>query len=152
MYDLDHIIDILVRLGLLLRESLAALRPSNDAACFQFLIDAPAGRVLDGGGAAHGAARAVAGGAKGFLHAARLTDQHPTRASHIAGDDDRLADFAIDERHFGMSRRKRSRRPLAMHPHLFALAVDDMFLELGDIMADIVDEIHLQFLPRATED
>src|SRR6185437_17004911 len=87
MYDLDHIIDILVRLGLLLRESLAALRPSNDAACFQFLIDAPAGRVLDGGGAAHGAARAVAGGAKGFLHAARLTDQHPTRASHIAGDD-----------------------------------------------------------------
>jgi hypothetical protein len=69
IHDIDNVIDILVRLGLLLREALAALAARDDAAGFQFLVDAPAGGFFDGGGAAHGPAGAVAGGAERLLHA-----------------------------------------------------------------------------------
>ena len=39
-----------------------------------------------------------------------------------------------------------------MDPDLLALAVDGVLLELGDVMADVVDQVHLQFLPRAAKD
>src|SRR5205823_8285861 len=110
--DLDDVVDVLVRLGLLLREPLAALGAGDDAPGLQFLIDLAVAGVLDGGGATHGPARAVAGGAEGAFHAARLADQDPGGAAHVAGDEDRLADAAVDGRHLGVSRREGPRRAL----------------------------------------
>src|SRR5207245_1583817 len=49
MDDFHDVIDILVRLGLFLREADAALGAGDDAARLQFLVDAPAGGVLDRG-------------------------------------------------------------------------------------------------------
>src|SRR4051812_22630788 len=71
----NNLIDILVRPGLLLRKALAALSAGDDAARLQFLVDAAAGGVLDGGGAAHRPARPVAGGAERPRHAPRLADE-----------------------------------------------------------------------------
>ena len=51
-----------------------------------------------------------------------------------------------------MARRERPRRPLAVDPDLLALAVDLMLFELGDVVADVIDQVHLQFLPRPAED
>src|SRR5262249_39431252 len=82
VHHIDHLIDVLVRLGLLLRQPLAALSAGDDPARLQLLVDPPARRILDRGGAAHGPARAVAGGAEGLLHAPPLADQHPPRPPH----------------------------------------------------------------------
>ena len=50
---------------------------------------------LDGGRAAHDAARTVAGRAEGPPHAARLAGQDPACPAHVAGNNHRLADLAI---------------------------------------------------------
>src|SRR5262249_25517052 len=122
--DLDHVVHVLVRLGLLLREPPAALGPGDDALGLQLLVDLAAAGLGDGGGAAHGPAGAVAGGAERPLHAARLAHQHPAGPAHVAGDDDRLADLAVHRRHLRVVRREGPRRPLAVDPDLFLLAVD----------------------------
>src|SRR5262249_36868846 len=151
----DHVhdvINVLVRLGLLLREALAALGAGDDAAGLQFLVDAAAAGVLDRRRPAHGPARAVAGRAEGALHAARLADQHPPRPPHVAGDYDRLADLAVRRGALRVARREGPRRPLAVDPEALLLAANLVLLELGDVVADVVDQVHLQLLPRAAED
>src|SRR6266481_1803716 len=50
-----------------------------------------------------------------------------------------------------LARPKGARRPLAMHPDALALGADRVLLELGDVVADVVDQVHLQFLPRTAE-
>src|SRR5260370_42220143 len=77
----DHfhdVIDILVRFRLFFRQSFFRLRPGDDAARLQLLVDTAADGVLDGGGTAHGAARTVAGGAQRPVPAARPTRPPPT--------------------------------------------------------------------------
>src|SRR5215831_145194 len=138
MYDLDHVIDVLVRLRLLLREALVALGPRDDPLGGQLLVDASPSGFLDGGGTAHRPASAVTGRAERLLHASRLASQHPTRPAHIPRNDDRLADLAILRRHFRMPGRKRPRSALAVHPHLLLHAVNRVFLKLGDVMANII--------------
>src|SRR5262249_11372019 len=152
MNHIDHLVHILVRLRLFLRESLAALRPRNDAASLQFLVDAPPARVLHRCGSAHRPACSVARRAERPLHAARLTDQHPTRPAHVAGNDHWLADLAVHRRQFRMARRECSRRSLPVDPHPLGLAADGMLLELGDVVTDVVDQVHLQRLPLLAED
>ena len=51
-----------------------------------------------------------------------------------------------------MVRRERPGRSLAMDPQPLSLAVRLMFLELGDVMADVIHQVHLQFLPGPAED
>src|SRR5207247_1772150 len=126
-------------LGLLFRETLPRPRTRNYAAGLQFFVDPPPPRILDGRGARHGPAGAVAGGAERLLHAAGLADQYPAGPAHVAGGDDRLADGPVQRRHLRVARRERPRRPLAVHPHLLQLAADGVLLELGDVVADVVD-------------
>src|SRR5687768_2644357 len=45
-----------------------------------------------------------------------------------------------------------ARRPLAMHPDFLFDAVDHVFFKLRDVMANIIDKVHLQLLPRSAED
>src|SRR5262249_36809190 len=138
--------------GLLLRQALPALGAGDDALGFQFLVDASTGGLLDGGSAAEGPAGAVAGRAEGFFPAACLTDQDPAGPAHGAWGGDRLGGFLVPGRDFRMAGRVGARRPLAMHPDLAPLAAGGMLLELGDVVADVVDQVHLHLLPRAAED
>src|SRR5438552_1587963 len=78
--------------------------------------------------------------------------QHPARPPHVAGDDDRLAGLAVRGRDLGVPRREGPRRPLAVDPHPLAPAADGVLLELGDVVADVVHQVHLQLLPGAAED
>src|SRR5262245_35476081 len=93
--DVDDIVHVLVRARLFLGQALLGLSASDDASGLQLLVDATTGGVLDGGGAAHGAAGAVTRGTERLLHAAGLTDQHPASASHVPGNDNRLTNLAI---------------------------------------------------------
>src|ERR1051326_7462648 len=42
--------------------------------------------------------------------------------------------------------------PLAVDPDALLLAGDRVLLELGDVVADVVDEVHLHFLPALAKD
>lgn len=152
MNDVDDQIDIFVGGRLLLGEPLPTLRAGNDPLALEFLIDATSLSKLAGGGAAKQPARAVTAGAKGMFHTAGLANEHPARAPHIAGNNDRLTDVAILRRQLGMTRGKAARGAFAMNPDWSGAAVDLVLFELGDVMRDVVYESHLQFLPSSTED
>src|SRR5258708_1346065 len=128
-----------------------ALGAGDYATCFQFLVNSPARGFLDGRGATHGTAGAMASRAERSCHAAGLANEHPARCAHVAGNDYRLTDPAIEIRDFRVIGRKGACRPLAMDPNPFAFIVDRMLLELGDVMANIVNQVHLHFLPGAAE-
>src|SRR5437764_1029134 len=95
VYDLDHFIDILVRLGLFLRQAAVTLGARDDPAGLELLVDASAGRFLDGGSSAHGTAGAMAGRAEGLVHAPLLAHQDPAGPTHVAGNDHCLADRTV---------------------------------------------------------
>src|SRR3990172_13411750 len=59
MHHLNHQVDVLVGLGLLLGQALPALCPGHDAALAQPLIDAPSLRAAHSSGAAEHASRAM---------------------------------------------------------------------------------------------
>src|SRR5260370_42365383 len=61
VHDFHDVIDVLVRLGLLLRQAAPALRSHDDPFGFQLLVDATAGGFLDGGPTAERTAGAVTG-------------------------------------------------------------------------------------------
>jgi hypothetical protein len=134
MHDLDNLVHVLVGRRLLFGQAAPAPRPGHDTNLGQFAIDAPSFGILGSCGAAHGPARAVAGG--------------PT---HVSGNQHRLTDMPIGLRYLGVTRRERSRRALAMDPNTFGLPENLVFLQLGDIVGHVVDELHAQLLPWATE-
>src|SRR5579864_117731 len=148
---IHHVIDVLIGARLLFRKAAPALGAGDHAARFQFFVDAAAARVLHGRRAAHGSAGPVAGGAESLLHAAGRADENPTGAPHVAGNYYRLADVAKDRRQFGMAGRERARRPLAMHPDFFPYAANVVFFQLRDVVGHVVQQVHAQILPRATE-
>src|SRR5262249_55570825 len=135
----------------LLRESLTALGAGDDAAGFQFLVDPPAGGFFHCGGSAHGAAGAVTGGAKGLLHASRLANEYPARAAPVARDDDWPADPAVNGWNLGVARREGACGPLAVDPDLLRVTADRVLFELGDVVADVIEQIHLHGLPSLPE-
>ena len=46
VHDVDHLVDVLVRLGLLLGEALAALGAGDDTLRLELLVDAAAARIV----------------------------------------------------------------------------------------------------------
>ena len=89
-----------------------------------FAVDAPRGELaaklrprdqLLRGGPAEPAPRAVADGAERALHRPRLAREDEARRAHAAGDEDRLADGAIDRRQVGMSGAEGPGRALAVN-------------------------------------
>jgi hypothetical protein len=143
VYHFHNVVNVLVRLRLLLRQTLAALGHGDDAAGFKFLVDLAAGSLFDRSSAAHGPARSVTRRAERALHTARSADKHPRCPTHVAGDNDRLARLLIRLRQLRMARRERTRRPFAMDPHLLLLAVDGVLFQLGDIVGHIVNKFHV---------
>src|SRR5690242_5112623 len=61
VHDVDDGVDVLVGVGLLLRQLAAAARARDDAHRFELAIDLPPLRLLHRRGAAHSPPRAVAG-------------------------------------------------------------------------------------------
>src|SRR6266446_8449508 len=106
MHNFDHVIDVLVGLWLFLCQTLVALGACNDAAGFEFLVNAPAGCLPDSSRPPHGAACPMTRRSKGLIHAPLLTDKHPTGPAHVAGNDHGLADLAIAAGNLRMVRRK----------------------------------------------
>jgi len=47
--------------------------------------------------------------------------------------------------------RKSARRAFSVHQQSFLLAVDHVLLDLGDVVRDVVDEMHVQVVRRAVE-
>ena len=76
-----------------------------------------------------------------------LADKHPTGPAHVAGNNHGLADLAIAAGNLRMVRWKGACGAFAVDPDALALTADGMLLELGDVVADIVHEVHLQLLP-----
>src|SRR5207237_9047327 len=64
----------------------------------------------------------------------------------------RLSDRAVKSWNLRVMGRERPCRALAMDPDPLALAADGVLLELGDVVADVINQVHLQLLPRAAED
>ena len=90
--------------------------------------------------------------AERVCHRLIRADQHVRTAPHVARNQDGLADGLIRRRHAGMLRRKRPRRALAVNAELALFAVNQVRLELGDIVRDIVNQVHLQFARRFLQD
>src|SRR5206468_8130353 len=107
----------------------------------------PAARRLLGGGAAHAAPRAVAGGAERLLVGALGADQDVGIATHVTRDQDRLSHVAVGRRRQRVPRWEGARRSLAVQTELTLHPVDAMGLDLGDIVADVVNHLDPE-IPR----
>mmetsp|Transcript_94914 Transcript_94914/g.226019 ORF Transcript_94914/g.226019 Transcript_94914/m.226019 type:complete len:221 (-) Transcript_94914:688-1350(-) len=94
----------------------------------------------------------MAGAAKCFSHAFVGTSQHVRAGSHGASDDDGLAGQLIIHRNQWVVRRKGSGGAFSVHQQLLALAIYEMFFHLGDIVGDIVNNMHIQIFRRLIED
>src|SRR3972149_1895840 len=95
---MDHLhdeIDILVRRGVFLGQTLPASGAGDDALAFQFLIDSPAVDHSNSRVTAQHSARAVAGGSERLLHAPALPDQNPTGSAHVAWNNHGLPDLGV---------------------------------------------------------
>ena len=86
----------------------------------------------------------MAGRTEGLGHRARGAEEEEGVAAHVAGDDDRLPERAEMRGERRMARAEGARRALAVHAHALPPAVDRVLLELGDVVADVVDEPEAQ--------
>src|SRR5690606_556250 len=141
VHDVDHVGDVLVGLGHLLGQGGQVAGAHLDPARLELAVDraAAAGRLgLRAWPASAGAAAARAGRlAPGALGAA----QDEAVAPHVARDDHRLADRAVARRHVRVARPEGAGRALAVHAQAAADAVDLVLLPLGDVVADVVEDL-----------
>jgi hypothetical protein len=119
MHDVDDLVDVLVRVGLFFGEASPALRLGDDASRRQLAIDAPPFRLLDRASSTHQTSRSVTGSSERLLHAADLAGEAPARSTHVARNQNRLADYLVTFRDFSMPWWERARRSLAVHPDFF---------------------------------
>src|SRR5688572_10637082 len=101
--------------------------------------------------ARHPAPRPVAGRAEGLLVSAGGADEDERVAPHVPGDDHRLADATVALGDLRMTRRVGARRALAVHADPQPLAAALEGLELGDVVADVVDHLEAAVARPAVE-
>ena len=97
-----------------------------------------------GRGAAHHAPRAVAGTPEGFLHGLLSPHKHVGARPHIAGDQYGLARLAELLRQRRVAGREGAGGPLAVDAEGHLFPVHDVLFDLGDVVADVVDEPHAE--------
>ena len=90
-------------------------------------------------GAAHDAAGAVAGAAKGFREGFFGANQHVRVTPHIPGYQYWLAGLPVSFRHLRMMRRKGPGRALAVDAELPGCAVHGVGLQFGDVVGHVVN-------------
>src|SRR5690606_8690925 len=151
VHDPHHGVDVLVGVGLLLCQALAAAGQGDHAALLELAAQVAAPRGAHRGVPAEPAPGPVAGRAEAALHRARAADEHPAGPPHVAGHEHRLPDLRVARRELGVAGGERARGALAVHQQPRALAVDDVLLLLGDVVGDVVDELQAQLRPRPAE-
>ena len=95
VHHVDNQVDVFVSVGLLFSETSPALSFGDDTSCCEFSIDASSFGFFDSASSAHQSARSVTGRSESLLHTPRLTGQYPARSTHVAGNEDRLADLLV---------------------------------------------------------
>src|SRR5690606_5198976 len=141
VHDVHHGVDVLVGVGLLLGQALAAVRERDDAALLQLAAQVAAPGGAHRGVPAQPATGAVARRAEAALERPRSPDQHPARPTHVAGHEDRLPDVGVARRQLGVPGGERARGALAVDEEGGPLAVDLVLLLLRDVVRDVVDEL-----------
>jgi len=104
-----------------------------------------------GCGAALHPAGSVTGGAEGLFHCRFCAHRDVGAASHIPGDENRLAYIAVNIGDIRMSGREGSGGSLAVNTERLLFAGNSVFLYLGDIMADIINLLQPYFPLAFTE-
>src|SRR5581483_2832140 len=148
---IHDVADVLVRARRLLGGDARRGGLDEDALLLQSLehvLPLPHGGGLRAGEHAPGA---VAAGAEGLRMRALGAGQHVGGGAHVAGDEDGLADAAVVAGHVGVARGEAARGALAVDVHLAALAVHDVLLQLGDVVAHVVEDVHAHALGVAAE-
>src|SRR5207248_2064909 len=125
VHDVDDLAHVLVRLWHLLRERVTPGGTRDDALGRELTSDIASACRLDGRGAAHESARAMARRAKRLGERLVSSAEHVRVAAHVARHEHWLAG-------------KRARRALPMHDETTAAAVDVVLFELGDVVRDVV--------------
>ena len=137
---------------MLLRQALAAPAAGDDAGPLELVPDVAALGRLGGRRPREASPRPVAGRAERPFQRPRPAHEHPARPPHVARDDHWLPYLAIPLGDVMMARRKRPRRPLAVHADLLRGARHRVRLELRDVVGHVVEERHAERVPRLPED
>lgn len=95
--------------------------------------------------------RSVACAAEGLLHALLRSGQNVTAGAHGTTNKDRLTSELIVHRDERMVRRERPGGALAMNQQLALLAIDHVVLHLGNVVRDVVDDVHVEIIRGGVE-
>ena len=146
-------VDVLVGLGLLLGEAVPAAGAGDDARARPAPVDAPPLGRLDRRRAAHRAARAVAGGAEGLLHAPAAARPGPSWPAPCRRGSAPAGRSRGRPRASPGARREGARGALAVNPEPACVAPStSVLLELGDVVGHVVDQLHARALPGPAEE
>src|SRR5262245_1798547 len=132
--------DILVSLGHLFSDGPASGRHEGDAELAHLPEQVASPGLFERLGPALDAPGPVATAAEGFIHGLLGSCQDVRTGSHVARDQHGLTHGLVCRRKVGRMRRKRPGRPFAMHTDRLFFAVDDVTLELGHVVAYIIDQ------------
>mmetsp|Transcript_77608 Transcript_77608/g.179980 ORF Transcript_77608/g.179980 Transcript_77608/m.179980 type:complete len:207 (+) Transcript_77608:250-870(+) len=148
---LHHLSDVLVALRRLLHDQLWRGHTNGDAHVLQALQHVPVLQVVARLVAAQRPASPVASAAKGLHHPLISAREHVGAGAHGTPDDDRLARELVVHRDEWVMRRERPCGALSMNQQLQASPVNHVFLDLGNVVRDVVDDVHVQVLRRLVE-
>ena len=139
MHDIDDVGNVLVRVRHLLGDRALAAGLNFHAAVAQFLDHVLSLARLLGFLSAHVPSRTVTGASKRLPHGAVRADGEIGVSPHVARNEDGLADAAVGLGDVFAARTEGARGALAVHAHAPLFAVYFVCLELGDVVADIID-------------
>ena len=142
MGDADDLVDVLVGLRGLLGHPFPARRLELDPLAGQVVPDAFAAEAALGLVAGHDPAGAVGRRAEAQALGARRPRQQVRRRPHAPGDDHGLARRPVGLRDLGPPRAEAPGRALAVDDEALLAPTDEVTLDLGHVVADVVDLIH----------
>src|SRR5581483_1326838 len=145
---LDHFVHVFIRFGHLLEDAITGFAFDDNTLLFQLLLDLPRVASPFRRRPAEQPARSVTDAAESLPHRAFRPHQHPGRCAHATRDEHRLPDRAVRLRDLAVARRVSAGCALPMHQHVALLAVYLVALLLGDIVADVVDQIETAITPK----
>src|SRR6266700_5564165 len=141
LYDSIH---ILVGLGCLLSDHFHACGSNYESTVLQGSFEFGSTPFSFSGRTGHESTRAMRSSPEAQFHGPRGTNQDPAARSHTSRDQNGLTNLSVFGRNVRMSRWEGSGRPFSMHDDLCQFSVDLVGLYLSYIVADIVDDLHVQ--------
>mmetsp|Transcript_22187 Transcript_22187/g.66393 ORF Transcript_22187/g.66393 Transcript_22187/m.66393 type:complete len:255 (+) Transcript_22187:57-821(+) len=148
LHNLGH---VLVTLWSLLHDELGRRYPDRDAHVLQALEHVAVVQVVPRLVPAEGSARAVAGAAERVAHALVSACQDVGARAHGPTDDHWLPSQLVIDRDERVVRRECACGAFPVHEQLLAVPIDHVLLDLGDVVRDVVDDVHVQVFRRLVE-